>query len=382
MPKLRLTEISVRNLVPPTSGQQTYWDASLPGFGIRMGAGGSATWIVMHGKDRRRLSVGKYPLVGIAKARDEAKKLLAEASLRKNVAVPITVEKLVSQFLKASEVRNRPRTTADYRRLLARHLEPELGKRRVDDVRPRDVSRLVGRLIETPSEANHALTAIKVVFSYAQRHHFIEQNPALGIPLPGKRNSRDRALTEAEIAAVWTAAIEIGFPFGHIVKLCLLTGQRRGEIALLKWSHIDVKSRLITFPAEMVKNNREHNIPFGSTTMAVLAEIPEQGELLFPAGRSDGLVFNGWAKQKAALDRLAPLPRWTLHDLRRTFSSQMAALGTPIHVTEKLLNHVSGSLSGVAGVYNRYSYAAEMRAAMEVYEAHVLKLIAASEERK
>ncbi len=98
--------------------------------------------------------------------------------------------------------------------------------------------------------------------------------------------------------------------------------------------------------------------------------------ILFPAGKPNGLVFNGWAKQKAALDRLAPLPHWTLHDLRRTFSSQMAALGTPIHVTEKLLNHVSGTLSGVAGVYNRYSYAAEMRAAVEAYEAHILKLVA------
>lgn len=378
MPKLRLTEISVRNLAPPTSGQETYWDASLPGFGIRMGAGGSATWIVMHGKDRRRLSVGKYPIVGIAKAREEAKKLLAEASLRKNVAVSVTVEKLIAQFLRASEVRNKSRTTADYRRLLSRHLEPELGKRRIDDVRPRDVSRLVGRLIETPSEANHALTAIKAVFSYALRHHFIEQNPALGIPLPGKRNSRDRILTEHEIAEIWKAATTLGFPFGHIVKLCLLTGQRRGEAALLKWSHIDFKSRLITFPAEMVKNNRQHTFPYGSATAAVLAEIPEQGDYLFPASRPEGLVFNGWAKQKAALDRLAPLPHWTLHDLRRTFSSQMAALGTPIHVTEKLLNHVSGSLSGVAGVYNRYSYAAEMRAAMEAYEAHVLKLAVAA----
>lgn len=375
MPKLRLTEISVRNLKPPKQGQVTHWDAILPGFGLRMSAGGGATWIIMHGKGRRRISVGKYPVVGIAKAREEAKKLLAAASLRKNVAISITVEHLVVLFLKSSEVRNRPRTTADYRRLLRRHLEPEFGKRRADDIRPRDISQLIGRLIETPSEANHALTAIKVLFSFAQRHHYIEQNPTLRLPLPGKRSSRDRILAEHEIAVVWNAATELGFPFGHIVKLCLLTGQRRGEVAFLKWSHIDTKSRLITLPAEMVKNNREHTFPFGPGTAAVLAEIPQEDVYLFPAGRPEGLVFNGWAKQKAALDRLAPLPHWTLHDLRRTFSSQMAALGTPIHVTEKLLNHVSGSLSGVAGVYNRYSYAAEMRAAIEAYEAHVLELV-------
>lgn len=374
MPKLRLTEISVRKLAPPVSGQETYWDASLPGFGIRMSAGGGVTWVVMHGKDRRRLSIGKYPVVGIAKAREEAKKLLAEASLRKNVSVSITVEKLVAQFLKASEARNKPRTTADYHRLLNRHLVPELGKRRIDDLRARDISRLIARLIDTPSEANHALTAIKAVCGYAQRQHYIEQNPALGLPLPGKRGSRDRILSEHEISVVWKAATELGYPFGHIVKLCLLTGQRRGEIGLLKWQHIDAKSHLITFPAEMVKNNRQHVFPYGAAAAAVLAEVAEKGEYVFPAGKPGGVVFNGWAKQKAALDRLAPLPHWTLHDLRRTYSSQLAALGTPIHVTEKLLNHVSGTLSGVAGVYNRYSYAAEMRAAVEAYEAHILKL--------
>jgi integrase len=376
LPKLRLTEISVRNLAPPASGQETHWDASLPGFGIRLSAGGGATWIVMHGKDRRRLSVGKYPVVGIAKAREEAKKLLAEASLRKNASVSITVESLVAQFLKASEARNKPRTTADYCRLLHRHLVPQLGKRRVGDLRARDVSRLVDGLVDTPSEANHALTAIKAVLGFAHRHHYIENNPALSIPLPGKRNSRDRILSEHEIAVAWKAAMELGYPFGHIVKLCLLTGQRRGEIALMKWSYVDIKARLVTFPAEMVKNNRQHTFPYGDAVAAVLEEIAEVSEYLFPAGKPNGLVFNGWAKQKAALDRLAPLPHWTLHDLRRTFSSQLAALGIPIHVTEKLLNHVSGTLSGVAGVYNRYSYAAEMRAAMEAYEVHILRLAA------
>ena len=157
MPKLRLTEISVRNLEAPAAGQVTYSDVSLPGFGIRLSAGGSANWVVMHGKDRRRLSIGKYPVVGIAKAREEAKKLIAEASLRKNTSIAITVEALVAEFLKASKVRNKPRTTADYRRLLNRHLVPQLGKRRVGDLHARDISRLVGGLLDTPSEANHAL---------------------------------------------------------------------------------------------------------------------------------------------------------------------------------------------------------------------------------
>jgi integrase len=373
--KTRLTEVSVRHLEVPTSGQLTHWDSSLANFGLRVSSKGSKTWIVMLGQDRRRISIGRYPLIGIAVARDQAKKLLAEAALGKTSTPAISIEDLVVQFLKASGLRNKSGTTDEYQRLFKRHFLPTLAKRRVGDLRAHEVNKIIDRLLDTPAEANHALTAIKALLNFALRRRYIEHSPCQGMPLPAKRNSRSRVLSENEIAKVFPAASELGHPFGNIIKLCLLTGQRRGEIALLKWEYINTKDRQITLPAMIVKNNREHSFPYGDRVAEVLAEIPQQDEYLFPTGKSYGSIFNGWGKQKTKLDKLAPLPHWTPHDLRRTFATQMASLAIPPHVVERLINHASGTISGVAAIYNRYSYLPEMRAAIASYDAHLRTIL-------
>jgi integrase len=151
-----------------------------------------------------------------------------------------------------------------------------------------------------------------------------------------------------------------------------LTGQRRGEIGALEGSMVDFMTKTITLPSRLTKNKREHRFPFGTTAEAILCEYHREG-FLFPAGDTDN-SFSAWSKSKTALDKATGTVEWTLHDLRRTFATQLAALGTPIHVTEKLLNHVSGTISGVAAIYNRHAYMDEMRAAIEAYEHHLADL--------
>jgi integrase len=185
--------------------------------------------------------------------------------------------------------------------------------------------------------------------------------------------SRTRILTENELTSIWHRAEEVGYPYGVLIKLLILTGQRRGEIVGLRRSWISKDT--ITFPVGFCKNKREHVIPLGAMARSIVDGIPNDGELLFRARGQTDTTFSGWSKAKAQFDEPLSIAPYTLHDLRRTYSSQMAALGTPIHVTEKLLNHVSGTLSGVAGVYNRYSYATEMRSAIEAYETRLLALI-------
>ncbi len=162
----------------------------------------------------------------------------------------------------------------------------------------------------------------------------------------------------------------------------ILTGQRRGEIASLKWSYVDRDNRTITLPATLTKNRRQHTFPYGQGVADILGVIPEQGDYLFPASRDHvrgkpTTVFNGWPKAKAELDqKLEGVDPWTLHDLRRTFSSGLAALGVAQVVVEKLLNHVSGgTLSPIAQVYNRHSYMEEMRAAIAAWEAKLASLV-------
>jgi integrase len=166
------------------------------------------------------------------------------------------------------------------------------------------------------------------------------------------------------------------------VRLLIPAGQRRGEIGLLQWKWIDEDNRIITFPAEATKNNRAHSFPIGNIASEILAGLPRIGEFVFPATpeRRNGVpvrVVNGWSNLKTKFDKstegVAP---WTLHDLRRTFATNLAALGTPIHVTEKLLNHVSGTVSGVAVVYNRHRYMAEMRTAIANWEKRLAEIAA------
>ena len=240
--------------------------------------------------------------------------------------------------------------------------------------------RRINRLNDTPSEQNHAFIAARVFFRWAARNRLIERSPLEDMSLPAASRSRERVLTEAELSEIYRTARVHPYPYGAIISLLLLTGQRRGEIASLKWGWIDAEAQTITLPSTITKNKRAHTFPYGHTAASVLEEIPELGEYIFPATRSHvrgkaTTIFNGWPKAKVFFDKeLENVEPYTLHDLRRTFSSTLAALGTPIHVTEKLLNHVSGSLSGVAAIYNRHTYMDEMRQAIHTYENHLISL--------
>jgi integrase len=158
-----------------------------------------------------------------------------------------------------------------------------------------------------------------------------------------------------------------------MVQLLILTGQRRREIAGLRRAWI--RYGWITFPIGFTKNKREHRVPLGDFAKEIIESVSGKTDLLFPArGRTD-VPFSGWSKSKKEFDRVLGFADYTLHDLRRTFSSNLAKLAVPIHVTEKLLNHVSGTVSGVAAVYNRHSYADEMREAMLAYEKYLENLV-------
>jgi integrase len=163
--------------------------------------------------------------------------------------------------------------------------------------------------------------------------------------------------------------------FCAIVKLLILSGQRRGEISALrkKWLSDDT----ITLPNEITKNGREHTFPIGQLAASVLESSTEtsDADFLFPARGDSETCFNGWSKSKAALDSLSGVTGWTLHDLRRTFASNLAALGVQLPVIEKLLNHVSGSFSGIVAVYQRHNFMPEMRDAIEKWEARLNKIV-------
>jgi integrase len=373
-----LTEIAIKATKPPASGTTMLWDASVPKFGCRVSPKGTKSFIVLIASGRRQ-TIGRYPVISLAEARQEAKRILAEKTLGKVELPSISVANALAAFFDDSGKRHKSRTARDYKRLLLRHLAT-LTKVGLDDVTTRDIAHITDSIRNAPSEAAHALVAIKIFFNWCVRRGYVTANPCSRLTWQ-KSKPRDRVLTAAEIKIVYRHAESFRYPLGAIVRLLILTGQRRGEIGLMQWKWIDEENRIITFPAEATKNNRSHTFPIGNMAAEILAGLPRIGEFVFPATqeRRTGIpvrVVNGWSNQKTRFDKTAEgVAPWTLHDLRRTFATNLAALGTPIHVTEKLLNHISGTVSGVAAVYNRHAYMDEMRAAIDAWEKRLASLL-------
>ncbi|MEM7168745.1 MAG: tyrosine-type recombinase/integrase [Pseudomonadota bacterium] len=373
MPKATLTDLSIRALAPPEKGQVTHWDRNLKGFGVRVSPGGTKTFVVVHGVNRQRSTIGRYPTLKLADARKAAKDFLHERARGKHNPVSVTYSEALSLFLDAARQKNRPRTVRDYTRLLNRHFR--FGKLKLHDITKQEVMRRVNKLKNTPAEQNHAFVAARVFFNWAIRNGYLTQSPLHMVQLPAVLTSRDRVLNDDELKAVYLHAEQFPSPYGHIVRLLILTGQRRGEIGALQWDWID--DGKITLPEDATKNGRTHTFPLGAMAQAVIDDIPRiHDTYVFPAARSHirgkaTTHFNGWAKCKPAFDKDLDIAPYVLHDLRRTFASNLAKLGTPIHVTERLLNHVSGTVSGVAAIYNRHSYLPEMETAIGMYEQFI-----------
>ena len=373
-----LTDVSIRAVRLPESGTVTVWDSSLKNFGLRVSPGGAKTFIVLLGSGRRH-SIGRYPLISLSDARIEAKKLLAERTLGRIRPVHTAFDDARDRFLAHCEEKNRERTVRDYRRLLSRHYR--FGRKGVADVHPREILRMLDKLSATPSERHHAFVAGRAFFRWCVRNHLLDRSPMESMIPPHVNSSRERVLDTDELQAVYKTARTTGGTFHRIVALCALTGQRKSEIGGLQWSWIGEDS--ITFPSSITKNRRTHTLPIGQAVKDILADIIrlKDNPYVFPATTTQvrgkpSTVWNGFGKAKAVFDTECGVSGWTLHDLRRTFSSGMAELGVPQVVVEKMLNHITGGTqSPIAQVYNRYSYMQEMRAAMEQWESYLQTLL-------
>jgi integrase len=357
-----LTDITVSNLRPPDSGQKLYADGVVKGLYVRVSQGGSKSFVLVEGKQRRFRTLGRYGIVSLADARTAAKRILAERTLGRILppSVPLAIAR--TEYLAQIDIR---KGTRDY---YVRHLN-RLNANKLSDITPRDIHDILKALPQ--SSRNQCLASFRAFFKWCLRAHYIDKSPTELMQL-SEPKARSRVLSVQEIKSVWEASESCG-QFGTIVKLLLLTGQRRSETAALRseWICNDT----ITLPKEITKNGRAHTFPIAPLAVSLLPTSASKSSLLFPARGKPDSAFNGWSKAKTALDKASGVTGWTLHDLRRTFASNLAALGVRLEVTEKLLNHVSGSFAGVAGIYNRYDFAPEMRAAVELWETRLKTIL-------
>lgn len=390
MAKETLTDLKIKKLKPPSTGQHEIWDNKLSGFGIRITSKGTISFVVLYrfeGKSRR-FTLGRYPILSLSAARSLAQEALVKVNAGKDPAyekkqiqkAPGTLyfEELVDEFIEKYAKRQN-KTWREYERILKRDFLPFWKNKKIDHIKRNDVNKRLDAIIDRGARraANLCFAIIRRVFNWAIERGLIEQSPCSGMKRPTKDISRDRVLTDEELLAVWNAADKEAYPFGVITKLLILTAQRIGEVTNLHWQDLDLKEKLWHLEADQNKSGRAHIIPLTDRTIELIKTIPNLHKtLLFPAQKLEAdRPVSGISKFKARLDEKSQVYEWRMHDLRRTVATGMAKKQIPPHVVERILNHKSGTFGGVAGVYNRFGYLPEMRDALEVWQTHFSNLL-------
>ena len=382
---MRLTNQSAAALnVPEGKAYILVFDDDLAGFGVRVNAGGSRVWVVQYrnalGQSKRE-TLGRVGVLSATEARRAAIERLARVRLGGDPSAEreaekrraaITVASQIEAYLTGLEKRTRATGLRESTRYMNKAWAP-LHRTPVSAVTRAQVAERLGEISRTSGlyAANRARTTLSAFYTWLIEEGVTETNPVIGTRKPTPDERRQRVLKSTEITAVLKALPE--GDFGRIVRLLLLTAQRRDEVAAMMWDEVDLAAGLWSMPGERTKNGLAHDIPLSRPALTFLTEAPriEGRALVFGSGAGG---FQGFTRAKAALDKASGVTGWRLHDLRRTAATGMGELGVLPHVVEAVLNHVSGTKAGVAGVYNYALYNPEKRAALDLWARHLATL--------
>jgi integrase len=317
------------------------------------------------------------------KAVRQAERAAARVSLQ---AVEAVVATFVMRYCKT-----KLRTWRTIERVLNREVVSRWKGRGLGEIGKADVHELLDSLVDrgAPIQANRVLAYLNKLCRWAMSRGIIERNPCDGLDRPAQEKSRDRVLDDRELGLIWRAAESVGWPFSPIMKLLILTGQRKSEICEGRWDEIDLAAKVWSLPPERVKNKRAHSIPLSTQAAEILVSLPRIGASDIMFTTTGETPVSGFSRAKrnldaaiAALNGGEPLSDWTFHDIRRSVASGLARLGVALHVVEKILNHQSGSFAGIVGVYQRHSFAEEMCAALTRWANHIERVVTGSGEVK
>ncbi len=399
-----LTQLAIDSIKPAASRREVP-DGKISGLFLVVQPSGARSWAVRYRFNGapRKFTIGGYPGVDLPTARNRAREALGavasgiDPAAEKQAAKAATkaaskgrsdlVERVIEDFIRLYAKPN----TRDWReteRMLAEFGTAWKG-RAIADIGKPDIHRVLDAIVArgAPVGANRKFAQLRKMCAWAVSRGILEKNPCTDIERPSSEEARDRVLDADELRLVWRCADGLGFPFGPIVKLLILTGARRSEIGGMEWRELDLEKGLWTLPAARSKNHRALQLPLSSEAMAIVKSLPKfhGSKFLFSPGAT---APSGFSVAKKRLDRLitdsnggAAIQPWILHDLRRSTASGLASLGVNLAVIERVLNHVSGSFGGVAGIYQRHSFADEMRAALDTWARFVEALVSGAPAR-
>jgi integrase len=373
---MRLTVRGIEALEPGEKRREIP-DSLMTGLYLLVQPGtGNKVWAVrcrQNGRPRK-FTIGRYPLYGLAEAREAAQRILRSVSEGRDPGRPNTgsVDDTIAQFLERYARRKyRPSTLREVTRTLDRALAAWRG-RRLDSITKADVRDLLDS-IGAPAASNAVLKFLKRLFSWAVSEDLLKASPLIGFQKPHVEKSRERILTDDELCRVWKAAESAGYAFGDFVRVAIFTGQRPGEVSGMRRDELRGDTWIL--PSERVKNKKSHSVPLSRQALAIIEAAP-QISTNHVFSYAEGKPIRGLHHAKQALGRASGVTGWTLHDLRRTCASGLARLGVSIAVIEQILNHRGGSLAGVAGVYIRHQFEKEKREALQQWADYVERLCA------
>jgi hypothetical protein len=420
--RLKITKSNVEGAPVPEKNDAYFWDPELRGFGVRVTPKGVRSYVLQYrlpSRPARRMTIGIHGSPWTAeKARARAWEILLDvkrgddpvhaAKKRARNAVDLEFTRYVETFTDGYLKLEWKDSWADAKRQLELHVIPSLKGRPLPEIEKHELARVIQALKDRPALARNTHATLRKMFAWA-----VDQGDLLHSPMPRAPagvKARKRVLTPDEVVAAWRATFKLDRPMGQFVRMMFATLQRRSEVAALPWAEINELTGVWHLRGERVKNENDHLVPLNSLAVDVLADItagPQPGER--KRWPRKGLVFtttgktpvSGFSKVKAKLDReMLPilqeladrradalgeqreilfLPPWRFHDIRRTGTTQMQALGVPIEVTEKVINHKSGETAGIRGVYNLHAYTDEKRKALAAWGAYLEKLIAGAD---
>ncbi len=417
---------------------QVIWDTALPRLGLRVTPAGMRIYVVQYRAKpapgvpsiTRKVTIGEHDgsLWNVTKARAAARRVLgavdtggdpvaerqakaeadkrmkaeaaqaaaraaAEAEARERERFETLAERYIAQALKGK------RSGAETARLLRRDPTDAWTGRQVGTIRRVEVADLINAIRErSPATARLTYAALRGLFAWCIEREVIANSPCDHVKAPPRPPARDRVLADDELATIWGGAEALEYPFGPIIKLLMLTGQREAEVAGMAWSEIDLAAATWVIPKGRTKNGREHAVDLSPDAVEIIKALPNVGELLFPARRAPARKHArkpgeaiprpvvGFSAAKRLLDGdvqrktkaqlpTASLAPWRFHDLRRTAATGMAGMGFPPHVVERVLNHASGVTGGLVGVYQRHEYRAERKAALDAWGKRVASIV-------
>ena len=407
MPTAKITKRAVDG-IGNAEKDQFLWDTEVPGFGCKVTAKGSRSYVVqyrMGGRETNavRYTIGKHGVWTPDTAREEARRLLRladqgldpreEERKRRREAVELAFPAYAELFVELYLQKNW-KAWKDGQQHLDKHCAPYLKTKPISAIRKQDITLVLDKLAERPALSKNVFATLRKMFNWAVNRGDIEASPLTGMTPPSGVKARERVLRNEELVAVWHAAGELDDRHGSVVRLLMLNGQRLEEDAGMQWPELDLGKRQWTIPGSRTKNELPQVVPLGPSSLSIIEErqrTPSPFVFVGARGRSPG----SWTTVKEQLDGIVlrilqerakargddpshvQLTPWRLHDLRRTLATGMPELGVAAEVVEAVLNHVSGAKAGVAGVYNRYAYLAEKTAALLKWDEHVRAIIAA-----